>query len=78
MIAEVITAPLFGPLGDRYGRRPVFLICVCFWGVGSVAFGLTQRLWTVILTRGFREYLPLTTFLLFSHEGFDPREMQRA
>jgi MFS family permease len=54
MVTEAITAPFFGPLADRYGRRPVFLTCVCLWGMGAIAFGLMTRLWSVIATRAFR------------------------
>lgn len=55
MVAEALTAPFFGPLADRYGRRPVFLACVGLWGLGAIAFGLVRSVWTVILTRAFRE-----------------------
>src|SRR5215475_446540 len=29
-------ALIFGPLADRFGRKPVLLACVCTFGIGSL------------------------------------------
>jgi len=56
MITEAITAPLYAPLADSHGRRPVFLICVFMWGFGAVAFGLVNSVWAAVMMRGFCEF----------------------
>jgi MFS family permease len=53
MITEACSAPLFAPLADRYGRRPVFLSCVFLWGVGAIAFGLVKSVLAAVAMRGF-------------------------
>lgn len=55
MLTEAMTAPLFAPLADRYGRRPMFLICVFFWGIGAGLFGFVGNVYLTVLARGFRE-----------------------
>jgi MFS family permease len=56
MVCEAFTAPLYAPLADRLGRRPVLLVCLLFWGVFAVCFGLVQSVWATIVMRGTREY----------------------
>ncbi|KAI9635727.1 major facilitator superfamily domain-containing protein [Dioszegia hungarica] len=53
MISEAISAPLFAPLADSYGRRPVFLICVFLWGAGAVSFGFVGSVMAAVVCRGF-------------------------
>jgi MFS family permease len=55
MITEAITAPLYAPLADKVGRRPVIVVLLSFWAVGGVAFGLCKHVWSTVLTRGFRK-----------------------
>lgn len=38
--AQFFAAPLMGKLGDRYGRRPVLLLCLLGQAVGYLIFGL--------------------------------------
>ncbi|RSH81462.1 hypothetical protein EHS25_006819 [Saitozyma podzolica] len=52
MVCEAFTAPLYAPLADRLGRRPVLLVCLLFWGVFAVCFGLVQSVWATIVMRG--------------------------
>lgn len=62
MISEAISAPLFAPLADSYGRRPVFLICVFLWGAGAVSFGFVGSVMAAVVCRGFCESrIPLLT-----------------
>lgn len=52
MCCEAITAPIYAPLADRLGRRPVFLGCLFFWGIFAVCFGFVQSVGMAIVMRG--------------------------
>src|ERR687883_350891 len=41
MLAGTVTVPLYGKLGDVHGRRPLLLVSVTIFLVGSALFGLT-------------------------------------
>ncbi len=49
--AQFFAAPLFGKLGDRYGRRPVLLLSIFGSAVGYVIFGVGGALWILFLSR---------------------------
>ncbi|MFZ6030033.1 MAG: MFS transporter [Chloroflexota bacterium] len=49
--AQFFAAPLFGKLGDRYGRRPVLLITVLGQAIGYALFGVGGALWLLLLSR---------------------------
>jgi multidrug resistance protein len=49
--AQFFAAPLFGKLGDRFGRRPVLLASVFGSAVGYLIFGLGGALWVLFLSR---------------------------
>lgn len=49
--AQFFAAPLMGKLGDRYGRRPVLLLCLLGQALGYVIFGLGGSLWILYLGR---------------------------
>lgn len=55
MVTEAIVAPLYAPLGDKFGRRPVILTLVGFWGFFAICFGLVKSLMLAIVFRGCRE-----------------------
>ena len=44
------TAPL-ASLGDRYGRRPVYLISIALFALGSLVIALAPVFWAVVLGR---------------------------
>ena len=71
---------LGGKLGDRFGRRRVFLIGVVGFSLTSVAIGLVGTIDGVILLRGvqgaFGALLPNTLALLKA--AFPPEELNRA
>lgn len=52
MCCEAITAPIYAPLADRLGRRPVFLSCLFFWGIFAVCFGFVRSVGMTIVVRG--------------------------
>jgi MFS family permease len=55
MLAEAITAPMYAPLADKVGRRPVILVLLVFWSIGGFGFGLCQSVTQAILMRAWRE-----------------------
>src|SRR6266487_7194688 len=51
MLATTVTVPLYGKLGDKYGRRPLFLFAIVLFLVGSALCGLAQDMTQLV---GFR------------------------
>jgi EmrB/QacA subfamily drug resistance transporter len=51
LLASTVTTPIYGKLGDMYGRKPVFLAAIVIFLVGSMLAGLSQSLDQLI---GFR------------------------
>lgn len=49
--AQFLAAPLLGRLSDRYGRKPVLLICLFGSAIGYFLFGLGGALWVLLLSR---------------------------
>ena len=52
LLAATVSGPIYGKLSDLYGRRPIFLIGVSIFLVGSLLCGLSQEMWQFILFRG--------------------------
>lgn len=50
-VCQFIAAPALGVLSDRYGRRPILLICLFGSAVGYLLFGLGGALWVLFLGR---------------------------
>lgn len=50
-IAQLISAPLWGWVSDRYGRRPALLIGLSASAIAYVVFGLAGTLWLLFLSR---------------------------
>jgi DHA1 family tetracycline resistance protein-like MFS transporter len=50
-ICQFIAAPGLGALSDRYGRRPILLICLLGSALGYALFGLGGALWVLFLAR---------------------------
>jgi EmrB/QacA subfamily drug resistance transporter len=51
ILAMTITVPLYGKLGDIYGRRRLYLVAISIFLVGSVLCGLAQSLMQLIAFR---------------------------
>ncbi len=43
-IFQFLMGPLVGSLGDRYGRRPIFLISLCAFGIDFLLMGLAPSI----------------------------------
>ncbi len=54
LLTSTITVPIYGKLSDLYGRRPLLLIGIGLFLVGSVLSGLSQTMWQLILFRGIQ------------------------
>ena len=50
-IAQLVSAPLWGRVSDRYGRRPALLIGLTASAIAYVVFGLAESLWLLFLSR---------------------------
>jgi EmrB/QacA subfamily drug resistance transporter len=50
-LAQIATMPLYGKLGDIYGRRRIFGVSVAIFLVGSVLCGLAPSLSVLVLAR---------------------------
>ena len=50
-IAQLIAAPIWGRVSDRYGRRPALLIGLSASAVAYVVFGLAHSVWLLFLSR---------------------------
>jgi EmrB/QacA subfamily drug resistance transporter len=51
LLASTVSTPIYGKLGDMYGRKPVFLAAIVIFLVGSLLAGLSQSMTELI---GFR------------------------
>ncbi|WP_422935793.1 MDR family MFS transporter [Sinomonas sp. P47F7] len=53
-LASSVVMPLYGKLGDLYGRKPLFLIAIVVFLIGSVAAGLSQSMAQLIAFRALQ------------------------
>ena len=51
MLASTTTVPIFGKLSDLYGRRPVYVVAMLLFLVGSLLCGLAQSMTQLIIFR---------------------------
>src|SRR3970282_1313285 len=54
LLTSTITVPFYGKLSDLYGRRPMLMIGIGLFLVGSVLSGLSQEMWQRIAFRGIQ------------------------
>ena len=54
LMASTITVPLYGRLGDRYGRQRMLLIAVGVFALGSAACGGAQAMWQLVFARALQ------------------------
>jgi EmrB/QacA subfamily drug resistance transporter len=54
LLAATVSTPLYGKLGDMYGRKPVFLAAILIFLAGSMLAGLSQSMIQLIAFRGLQ------------------------
>src|SRR5438105_3875690 len=52
LLASTVTVPLYGKLGDVYGRKPLFLVAISIFLAGSALCGLAQNMTELVIFRG--------------------------
>ncbi|WP_051078252.1 MDR family MFS transporter [Leeia oryzae] len=54
LLASVVTVPIFGKLGDEYGRKPFVIAAVIVFTVASMLCGVAQTMLQLVLARGLQ------------------------
>ena len=54
LLATTIVAPLYGHLGDRFGRKRMLMSALVLFTVASLACALAPTLWLLVLARGLQ------------------------
>jgi len=54
LLAATASTPLYGKLGDMYGRKPVFLAAIIIFLAGSMLSGLSQSMGQLVAFRGLQ------------------------
>ncbi len=54
LVTATISGPIYGKLSDLFGRRPLFIIGVLVFLLGSILSGLSQEMWQLIAFRGLQ------------------------
>ena len=52
-LGMLISAPIWGAIGDAKGRKVVLIICLIFYGVGQILFGVLHNQYLIIAARFF-------------------------
>ncbi len=54
LLTSTVTIPVYGKLSDLYGRKPLLMIGIGIFLVGSALSGLSQEMWQLILFRAIQ------------------------
>ena len=54
LITSTIATPLYGKLSDIYGRKPLFMIAITIFLIGSALCGLAQNMYMLAVFRAFQ------------------------
>lgn len=54
MLASTATTPLYGKMSDLYGRRPLFMVAIVLFLIGSILCGFSQTMGQLIAFRGLQ------------------------
>ena len=80
LLTSTITGPMYGKLSDQFGRRPLMMIGVGLFLVGSVLCSLSAEMWHLIAFRGLQglgagAIFPISLAII--GDLFSPRERGR-
>jgi EmrB/QacA subfamily drug resistance transporter len=80
LLTSTATGPLYGKLSDQFGRRPMLMIGIGLFLIGSLLSGLSQTMWQLILFRGIQglgagALFPISLAVI--GDLFSPRERGR-
>src|SRR3954462_12216525 len=54
MLGSTVTVPLYGKLGDAHGRKPLFIVAISIFLVGSALCGLAQNMVQLVVFRAIQ------------------------
>ena len=54
LLAQTVVTPLYGKLGDLYGRKPVLQVAIVLFLLGSVLCGLSRNMTQLVLFRALQ------------------------
>jgi EmrB/QacA subfamily drug resistance transporter len=54
LLASTICMPLYGKLGDQYGRKPIFVFVIVLFLIGSILCGMAQSMTQLIVFRAIQ------------------------
>ncbi len=79
-IAKLASAPWWGRISDRYGRRPAILTGLATSAIAFFVFGFANSLWLLFLSRIIQGFGGGTTGVLQAYVGdaFEPKERAKA
>jgi EmrB/QacA subfamily drug resistance transporter len=80
LLTATVTGPIYGKLSDQFGRRPVMMVGVGLFLIGSLLSGLSGEMWQLIAFRGIQGLGAGAIFpiaLAVIGDLFSPRERGR-
>lgn len=54
LIVGSVASPLFGRMGDNYGKKRMFLVALCFYTVGVAVAGFANSIYLLIVARAIQ------------------------
>jgi EmrB/QacA subfamily drug resistance transporter len=54
MLGSTVTVPLYGKLGDAHGRKPLFIVAISIFLVGSALCGVAQNMVELVVFRAIQ------------------------
>ncbi|MSP22997.1 MAG: DHA2 family efflux MFS transporter permease subunit [Dehalococcoidia bacterium] len=52
MLSSTVVVPIAGKLGDQFGRKPLFIVAIVIFLIGSLLSGASQTMMQLVLARG--------------------------